>query len=128
MESAPAARAARGPTPQPASRPLARAIESLDRVAVSAWFAYGSIFVIQAKVLWGIWEYRDLSAGDTSNYFVDAAGWADHRTVDPLFSPLYAVFWGSLKWILNDVYAATIAHRVVIALAVTLLVLALLRR
>lgn len=101
---------------------------SLARVAESAWFAYGSILLIQAKVLWGIWQYRDLSAGDTSNYFVNATAWADHRLVDPLFSPLYAVFWGSLEWIFSDAYAVTIAHRVVIVFAVTVLVLTVLRR
>jgi hypothetical protein len=64
----------------------------LDAAAGSRLFAYGSVLLIQAKVLWGIWHYRDLSAGDTSNYFVMAAGWADHRWVDPLFSPLYTGF------------------------------------
>lgn len=105
-----------------------RAGSWLGEVAASPWFAYGSILAIQAKVLWGIWSHRDLSAGDTSHYFADAASWADHRTVDPLFSPLYTSFWGSLKWIFQDPYAVTIAHRVVIAVAVTLLVLAVLRR
>jgi hypothetical protein len=100
----------------------------LTRVADSAWFAYGSVLLIQSKVLWGIWQYRDLSAGDTSNYFVNATAWADHRLVDPLFSPLYTVFWGSLEWVFTDTYAVTIAHRVLIALAATVLVLAVLRR
>jgi hypothetical protein len=75
-----------------------------------------------------MWQYRDLSAGDTSNYFIYASAWADHRLLDPLFSPLYTVFWGSLEWIFTDTYAVTIAHRIVIVLAVTTLVLAVLRR
>jgi len=100
----------------------------LDRVAGSAVFAYGSILALQAKVLWGIWHYRDLSAGDTSNYFIYATGWADHRWLDPLFSPLYTVFWGSLIWVIHGTYAVTIAHRVIIVLAATALVLAVLRR
>src|SRR3954471_16692484 len=107
---------------------MSAAVARLDRVARSAWFAYGSIFLVQARVLWGIWRYRDLSGGDSSNYFVYATAWTHHRLVDPLFSPLYSVFWGSLRWVIDDPYAATIAHRVVIALAVTLLVLAVLRR
>ncbi|HSD23427.1 MAG TPA: hypothetical protein VLB79_03785 [Solirubrobacterales bacterium] len=102
--------------------------ERLAGIAASPWFAYGSVVLIQSKVLWGIWQYRDLSAGDTSNYFVNANAWAEHLEVDPLFSPLYTAFWGSLKWIFNDVYAVTIAHRVVIAAAVSILVLAVLRR
>jgi hypothetical protein len=103
-------------------------VARLDEVARSRLFAYGSVLLIQAKVLWGIWQYRDLSAGDTSNYFVVASAWADHRLLDPLFSPLYTVFWGSLKWIFSDAYAVTIAHRVVIVFAVTALILAVLRR
>jgi hypothetical protein len=106
----------------------ARLIGGLDRLGVSPWFAYGSIFAIQAKVLWGIWHYRDLSAGDSSNYFIDATAWVDHRWVDPLFSPLYTSLWGTLLNSVHDTYAATIAHRVIIVLAVTLLVLAVLRR
>jgi hypothetical protein len=105
-----------------------RAVARLDEVARSRLFAYGSVLLIQAKVLWGIWQYRDLSAGDTSNYFVGASRWADHLLLDPLFSPLYTAFWGSLKWIFSDAYAVTIAHRVVIVFAVTALVLAVLRR
>jgi len=103
-------------------------VARLDEVARSRLFGYGSVLLIQAKVLWGIWQYRDLSAGDTSNYFVGASTWADHRLLDPLFSPLYTVFWGSLEWVFTDTYAVTIAHRVVIVFAVTTLVLAVLRR
>jgi hypothetical protein len=100
----------------------------LARIADSAWFAYGSVLLIQAKVLRGIWQYRDISGGDTSSYFVSATLWADHRLLDPLFSPLYAMFWGSLEWVFTDTYAVTIAHRVVIVFGVTILVLAVLRR
>ena len=100
----------------------------LDRVAASAWFAYGSIFLIQAKLLWGIWRYRDLTSGDTTSYFIDASRWAHSLHLDVLWSPLYTAFWGSLQWIVPDPYASTIVHRVLIAMAATLLVLAVLRR
>jgi hypothetical protein len=105
-----------------------RVVAWLDELAGSRLFAYGSILLIQAKVLWGIWQYRDLSAGDTTSYFIDATGWADHRWVDPLFSPLYTSLWGSLLSVVHDTYAATIAHRVIIVIAATLLALAVLRR
>src|SRR5437763_4263975 len=99
----------------------------LERIAESAWFAYASLLLIQTKILWGIWRYRDLSPGDTSNYFIQAHAWADHRWVDPLFSPLYTSLWGTLLSFVHDIYAATIAQRVIVVLAVTLLVLAVLR-
>ncbi len=100
----------------------------LERLAGSAAFAYGSIFLIQSKLLWGIWQYRDLSSGDTPSYFVSASRWADSFALDAAHYPLYAFAWGSMQWLVSDPYAVTIAHRVVIALAASLLVLAVLRR
>jgi len=74
----------------------------LDRVAGSAWFAYGSILLIQAKVLWGIWEHRDLTAGtDATNYFIQATDDPDDPTrfiVQQLVNQLPA---GSIKNTLN---------------------------
>jgi hypothetical protein len=103
-------------------------VSVLDRVARSTWFAYGSVIAIQAKVLWGIWQFRDFSAGDTSDYFVYANWWTDHLRVEPLFSPLYTAYWGTLHWFITDAYAVTLVHRVLIVFAVTVLVLAVLRR
>jgi hypothetical protein len=104
------------------------AVGWLDRVAGTAWFAYGSVFLIQTRVLWGIWEHRDLTSGDTARYFSEASRWTHGFHLDPLWSPLYAFFWGSLRWIFDDPYTTTILHRVLIVLAATLLVLAVLRR
>jgi hypothetical protein len=84
--------------------------------------------MIQSKLLWGIWEHRDLSSGDTASYFVGASGWTESFHLDPVYSPLYTSLWGSLQWLVQDPYAVTILHRVVIALAASLLVLAIFRR
>src|SRR3954454_15472102 len=100
----------------------------LDRVACSAWFAYGSIFLLQSKLLWGIWDHLDLSSGDTSYYFVAASGWSSSLDVNPVHYPLYTVPWGSLMWLVHEPYAVTILHRVLIALGASLIVLAVLRR
>jgi hypothetical protein len=100
----------------------------LERIAASAFFAYGSIFLIQSKLLWGIWQHRDLSSGDTTSYFQRASDWAESFQLDPVWSPLYDVYWGSLQWLVHDAYAVTILHRALIALAASLLVLAVLRR
>jgi hypothetical protein len=104
------------------------AVGRLDGVAGSAWFAYGSILLIQAKVLWGIWEHRDLTGGDTTQYFIQASHWTHGFHLDPVWSPLYDFFWGSLRWFVDDPYASTILHRVLIVIAATVLVLAVLRR
>jgi hypothetical protein len=79
-------------------------------------------------LLWGIWDHRDLSSGDTAEYFAGASMWAHSLETNPLWSPLYTALWGSLRWIVQDPYASTILHRTLIALAATLLVLAVLRR
>jgi hypothetical protein len=101
----------------------------LKRIGGSAWFAYGSILLIQAKVLWGIWEHRDLTAGtDTTQYFIQASRWTHGFHLDPVWSPLYDFFWGSLRWFVDDPYGSTILHRVLIVFAATILVLAVLRR
>ena len=105
-----------------------RVVSRLDEMAVSAWFAYGSLLVIQFKVLWGIWAFRDLTAGDTANYYTDATRWADSFQLNPTFTPLYQVFYGSLQWVIPGPYAVTIVHRVLIVVAASLLVLAVLRR
>jgi len=121
--------AATSPRPSLLRKPSYGAIVTwLEKVAELPWFAYGSILLIQSKVLWGIWDYRDLTNGDTASYFRDASHWADSLNVSPAYSPLYTAAWGSLKWLIDGVYDVTIAHRVIIVLAATLLVLAVLRR
>jgi hypothetical protein len=97
-------------------------------MAGSAWFAYVSIFLLQSKLLWGIWAHRDLSAGDSSVYFHHASEWSRSFHVEAIVSPLYTVAWGSLRWLVDDPYAVTITHRVLIALGASLMVLAVLRR
>jgi hypothetical protein len=107
---------------------VARIRSRLDRLAGSAIFAYGSILLIQSKLLWGIWQYRDLTSGDTTAYFVFASRWAESFDLDLVHYPLYTAAWGSLRWLISDPYAVTIVHRVLIAIAASLLVLAVLRR
>jgi hypothetical protein len=107
---------------------LPAAVAFLIRVAESAWFAYVSVALIQGKRLWDIWLYRDLTNGDTAAYFAGASEWARHLTLfDWRFSPLYQIFLGSFEWFISSTYDVIIVHRVVIALAASLLVLAVLR-
>jgi hypothetical protein len=103
-------------------------IDRLSQVAASPQFAYGSILALEAKLLWGIWEHRDLPPSDTSGYFVYASNWADHRQPDLIWSPMYTSFYGSLQWLGLRPYDATILHRVLIVICVALLVLAVLRK
>jgi hypothetical protein len=107
----------------------ARAAEpAIDRVLATPWVSYLLIAVLQAKVLWGIWKYRDLTNGDSSSYFGMAYGWSDNYSVNLLFSPLYTSLVGSLQNLTGDVYTTVTAHRIIIVMAATLLFLALMRR
>ncbi len=94
----------------------------------SSWVAYPAIALLQLKVLWGAWIYRDLTQGDTASYFQRALLWHQTGRIDLNWSPLYTAFYAWCYGITGDVYAATVLHRVLIVLAVTLLVLALFRR
>jgi hypothetical protein len=109
-------------------RPVQGLIATLSRIAGSAAFAYTSVLLIQARVMWGVWSRRDLSAGDSADHFQRAAAWADHLELDFLISPLYGFLLGSLLWAVEDVYATMIAQRVLIALAVAAGVLLVMRR
>ena len=110
------------------SDPGGGVLARLEGLTRSPLFAYGSVIAIQAKVLWGIWDHRDLSAGDSAFYYLDAIRWADGFELNPSFSPVYSAFWGSLDWLFEGAYAITIVHRLLIVGAATLLVLAVLRR
>jgi len=103
-------------------------LRTLGRLLNQAWFSYLTILLLQLKVIWGMWRYRDLSNIDTSSYFVAAYEWFAHGAVYIVWYPLYTAFYGSLLYVWRDAYAATIAHRIVIVMGLSLLVLAFLRR
>lgn len=103
-------------------------IRRLGQIGASPGFAYSSLFLIQLRVVWGIWNYRDFPSGDSTGQFVLATHWADQRTVVPIFSPLYSVFWGSQQWFIHDAYSLVTVNRLLIVFAATMLTLAVLRR
>ncbi len=100
----------------------------VDRALGKAWPSYALILLLQIKVIWRIWDIRDLTYGDTSRYFEGAKKWADGFLVDILWSPLYTAFYGSFLFVTTDPYNATILHRVVIVLVATIGVLLVLRQ
>jgi hypothetical protein len=104
-----------------------RAVAYAERALASPYLAYTAIAVLQMRVLWNIWKYADLTTGDTSYYFVDAASWQHGLHENLVYYPGYDAFWGTILAVVHDVYAAAVIHRLVIILVVTLLVLALMR-
>ncbi len=112
-----------------ATRRAAIRIDALAEKALrKAWPSYALILLIQSKVIWRIWEIRDITSGDTSSYFKTAKKWADGFLVDIVWSPLYTAFYGSFLFVTTDAYSVTIMHRVVIVLAAAVGVLFVMRQ
>src|SRR5260370_16630628 len=115
-----------------AVRALCRAAIDVDAFAekalAKAWPSYMLILLLQSKVIWRLWEIKDITYGDTSSYFETARKWADGFFVDIVRSPLYTAFYGSFLFVTSDPYYATIMHRVVIVLVAVVGVLFVLRQ
>lgn len=93
----------------------------------NAWLA---IVLLQASVLWRIWELRDLPFGDTSSYFAEALRWNQNGRFDAqnlVFSPLYVAFLGLAQRAFADPFAAIMAHRMIILFGASAIMLGLLR-
>jgi len=97
-------------------------------IAESPWFAYPAIILLQAKVMLRIWEFRDLTPSDSSEYYTRVYTWLDKGTVDIVWSPIYTVFQGILHRLLHDPFLVLTVIQVSVAVCASVLVLALLRR
>jgi hypothetical protein len=103
-------------------------IDSLaQRLIRNPIFSYGCIIALQLRVIWNIWSYRDLTNGDTSRYFIDAATWVHGLHTDMVYSPLYEMIWGTILWAVHGLYAAAMIDRVGIVVGAAVLVLAVMR-
>ena len=98
------------------------------RVLLSPWLSYAALLALALKVLWRIWDYRDLTTGDTVIYYVIARTVFEDGRLNVVSSPLYTLFMAGLMAVSTDAYFVITAHRVLIVLATDLLVLALMRR
>jgi len=96
-------------------------------VSESLAFQLVAILALLARVIWGMWEWRDLTGGDTSSYYTTAfRDIAGTHAMSLVFSPLYVKFYGWFGLLFEDAYVATTLHRIVILvlLAVSILLLA----
>src|SRR4051812_25111875 len=92
----------------------AAALRALAQRAFSSpWFSYSTILLLQLKIVWGIWRFRDLTSDDTSYYFVDAYRWFRSGSASILWSPLYTSFYGSLLNVSSDAFLVTTLHRLI---------------
>jgi hypothetical protein len=100
----------------------------LRRLAGSAWFSYTTILLLQIKVAWGMWQFRDLTSGDTSSYFINVSRWFESGSTPIAWSPLYISFYASLLHLSHDAFVVTTLHRWITVIALAILVLAVMRR
>jgi hypothetical protein len=116
---------------RPPGEPVAQTaggLARIDRWVANPLVAYGAVLAIQLRILWRVWDYKDLTFGDTSSYFLDAAAWVHGLHDDIVWSPLYTDFLGTVVAVFHDLHTAVLVHRVAIVLAASLLVLAVMRR
>jgi hypothetical protein len=90
--------------------------------------SYVAILLLQLKVIWGMWWYKDMTTGDTSFYYLAGVGWLRDGITSFVWSPLYCFFLAQLIRFSSDAYTVLILHRMMIVLALAVLVLALMRR
>ncbi len=105
-----------------------RPLDGLDRLGSRPWFSYLMLLLLQLKVMWGVWQYRDLTPGDESGYYNRAFLWFKDLSVDIVWSPVYTSFLGTLMHLSTDAYFVITLHRIIIVLALAILILALMRR
>jgi hypothetical protein len=103
-------------------------LRRLQLLVENAWFSYSVILLLQFKVVWAVFGYRDIAHGDTSYYFVEAFGWFRHLSNNFAWSPLYTAFYGTLLYLSPDAYFVTMLHRIIIVFVLTMMILALMRR
>jgi hypothetical protein len=102
-------------------------LRRVDALVANPFFAYSGIVVLQLRVIWKVWSYRDLTFGDTAGYFRVATTWAHSAREDVVWAPLYTTSVGTMLAVIRNVPATVMGHRVLIVLGVTVLVLALMR-
>jgi len=94
----------------------------------SATFAYLALALLVLKVLWGAWDVKDLSGGDSIQYYGDACVTFDRGRVNIAWTPLFQVFGATLMHVSHDPYFYCLATRITLVLAISLITLATMRR
>ena len=107
---------------------MRRVLNRAEALTANPLAAYGLIVVLQLRVIWNVWRYKDLVFGDTSSYFLDAVSWTHGLRDDIIWSPLCTDVWGSVYALFSgNPYDSEMALRVAIVLAAAVFVLAIMR-
>jgi hypothetical protein len=79
------------------------------------------VMLLMVKVLWGYWE-RDLTLGDTSQYFTRAICWHEAGKNDFFWSPLYTAYYSLWLNVSKNAVIVTFLHRFGLIVMSTVLV------
>jgi hypothetical protein len=109
-------------------RPALPGARALSRFLSRPWLAYTTLVLLELRVVWGAWNVKDVTQGDTCSYFITAVRWFNDFKVDIAWSPLYTAFFGSFLFLTPDPAQVVLWHRLVIVFAASILVLAVMRR
>lgn len=90
--------------------------------------SYFLIVAFVLKTVWGIWDIRDLTFGDTSSYFRNALKFANFQTCVFSWSPLYTSFFGIVLSVVKNIYFTVIIHRLIILFLATFLIYEIARK
>jgi hypothetical protein len=89
---------------------------SLSYVGGTALFGYLSLFVLQTKVLWDVWQSWDLPTWDGATYFIYARQVASLFVFPPVtWSPAFAAYYAVFHTVLGGAgpFMVYLAHRIV---------------
>ena len=115
--------------PDSSSLPSPRTIWArTEALCANPFLAYLVVVIVQLRVIWNVWRYKDLVFGDTSSYFLDAVSWTHGLHDDIIWSPLYTDVWGSIYALMRgNPYSSEMVLRVAVVMAAAVLVLAIMR-
>ena len=100
----------------------------LIRLGKNLGVQYALLIVLFLRTIWGIWNSRDLTTGDTSSYYRTALEFSHSLTCSIAWSPLYTSYFGAFHWLSSDPYFVVTAHRVFLLLLLAILIFEVSRR
>lgn len=98
------------------------------RMLSSDWFALLMLLALQLKLMWGIWDFKDISLGDSPSYFQLASEGLESHRVHFAWSPLYTITGAILLHFQNHPLMFTTGMRLILVALITTMVFSIMRR
>ncbi len=102
--------------------------KTLARLLTSDWFALLMLLALQLRLMWGIWDFKDISLGDSPSYFQLASEGLESHRVHFAWSPLYTITGAVLLHFQNHPLMFTTGMRLILVALITTMVFSIMRR